>query len=149
MTAVNYLWYPVENNIVQELEPVSKPSEHDHHTGKFGKAVKEERVEFVAGDQPAKVLQPGDGPLNDPAAAVATQGSAVLSWRFYTPTAMRADQLNPSGCQSLAERVAVGGPALNEPPGYLPSDSLVDQGLDESDFCRAGAFDIDSKRQAG
>jgi len=129
------------------LEPVSKPSEHDHHTGKFGEAVEKERIEFVAGDQPAEVLQPGDGSLDDPAVTEATQRSTVLCWRLHPPAAMRADQLDPAGCQSLAEWIAVGGAIVDETPGNVRSDRLVNQRLDQIHLGWAGAVDIHGQRQ--
>jgi hypothetical protein len=62
------------------LEVISKTAAHeDYHAGELDKAQKVAAVVVVAGEDPAKSLQPGNQPLNLPTPAVAAQRAAVLS----------------------------------------------------------------------
>src|SRR5579859_2423261 len=65
---------------------------------------------IVANDQTTKVAEPGEGAFYFPTAAIAAQGPAVLGTRL---AAMRRDQLDPSLCQSRAQRIAVVGAVGN------------------------------------
>ena len=98
--------------------------------------MKEERIEFVAGDESAEGLQPADGSFNDPAAAEAPQRPAILSGWPHAAAAMRADQLDPAGCQLLAQRIAVGGadranPGRDALSAHVVSWPLMDDCLTE------------------
>src|SRR5579859_338961 len=68
---------------------------------------------IVANDQTTKVAEPGEGAFYFPTAAIAAQGPAVLGTRLAAIAAMRRDQLDPSLCQSRAQRIAVVGAVGN------------------------------------
>ncbi len=70
--------------------------------------------------QAAKVAEPSDGALDDPASLVATQCPAVLGRRLLAVRPMRRDQLDAAPSQSLAQRIAVIGPVPDHPLGLLP-----------------------------
>ena len=56
--------------------------------------MKEERVEFVAGHQPSKGLQPTDRALDDPPLAVTAKWTTILGGRSDATSAMRTDQFD-------------------------------------------------------
>jgi len=67
-------------------------------------------VILVAPDQAAKVLQPGEQPLDAPPPPVAAQGAAVLGRRAAPVRSVRGDQLNPAlGGQARIQGVTVVG----------------------------------------
>jgi hypothetical protein len=67
----------------------------------------------VANDQTAIVAEPSERAFDLPAAAVSTQGSAILRARLTAIPAMRRDQLDASRRQLRAQRIAVEGPIGN------------------------------------
>src|SRR4051794_40408592 len=111
--------------------------------------MKEEGIEFVAGHEPSKGLEPTDRAFNDPPLTIASEPPTVLGWRANASPAMWADQLNVAISQPLPQRIAIRGAVINEPSGNVGSDCLIQQRLDKSHFRRARAFDVDRQRQAG
>jgi hypothetical protein len=79
----------------------------------------------VANDQSAKVAEPCKGSFHFPATAVAAQRSTVLSARLAAIPAMRCNQLDPSGRQPLAQRIAVVGAVGNDTLRFLPWPSAA------------------------
>jgi hypothetical protein len=72
-------------------------------------------VSFVTNQQPAIVAQPGDGPLDDPAASVATQCATILRRAFAPTAAVWANQLDALITQASAQRITVGRLIINQP----------------------------------
>jgi hypothetical protein len=61
---------------------------------------------------------------------------------------MGTDQFNVVSGQTLSQRIAIGGAVIDEPSGNEGRDCLIQQWLDESNFRRGGAIDVDRQRQA-
>jgi hypothetical protein len=76
------------------------------------------RASFVAGDQPARVLEPGEEPFHAPAALVASEGAAVLG-HVDPVAAMRGDQLDPALGEHAVEAVAVIRGIANQAKGIV------------------------------
>jgi len=53
----------------------------DHEAAKGGKSSEERRMFFVTSEEPAVISKPGNGALDDPAMAIAAEGSSVLGLR--------------------------------------------------------------------
>jgi len=93
-------------------------------------------VSFVAGDQAAEVLEPGEQALDLPAPAIAAQRPAVLSLEFAA-LEVRSDELDPPLlAQPLIEPVAVVGAIADQSLGGEVEESGVDRLFDERDFMR-------------
>jgi hypothetical protein len=58
-------------------------------------------------DQSAEVAEPGDGTLDDPAAAVAAQGATILRWWPDSIPLVRDNQFDAPTLQPLPQRIAV------------------------------------------
>src|SRR5438270_8926114 len=110
--------------------------------------MEEKGIELVACDESSEGVKPTDRPLHDPALAITTQLSTVLSCRPNAASAVRADQLDPPLCQSVSQGITVRGPIIDEPAWYIRGDGLIEQWLDQSDFCRTGGVYVDCERQA-
>ncbi len=71
-------------------------------------------MSFVADEETTEVAQVGESALHFPALAIAPQGASILQSDFAS-TAMRADQLDAAGRQSLAEALRVISAIADEP----------------------------------
>lgn len=111
--------------------------------------MKEKRIEFVAGHQAAGGLQPSDGVLNDPPPAESAEATTVLRWRPNATTAIGTDELNVALCQALSLRIAVRGSVINQPTGDVFGNRLSDRQLDQFNFGRACAIDVDGEWETG
>src|SRR5215204_3319468 len=108
---------------------------------------------LISHNQPAEVLQPGDGAFDFPASTVAPKVSTVLSFDFLVPT-VGTDQLNSSSLQSSSQRIAVSRPIINQPFGILSwsaasdaRDGYLFQGrLDQRALVRRRRGKFDSER---
>ncbi len=87
-----------------------------------------------ARDEPAKALQPGEEPLDLPAAAIATQRPAIP--RHLPPVGMvRCDHLDPALVpEPLVQSVAVIGLAPDQALGSVLEKAGVDRLVDERDL---------------
>lgn len=130
------------------LDAVSKPSQDDHEAGELGEAMKEYRIEFVAGNQSTKGLQPTDGAFDDPASSIAPQWTSVLCFRPDSTFSMGTDQLDAAIGQTFSQDIAVGGPIIDQPLGDVLGDRLFEQRLDQRDFARAGGIHVDGQRKS-
>lgn len=104
-------------------------------------------VELVTDDDSLEGVQPGDGPLDLPAASVATELSAVLRWRTDASLAVRADQFDIALSEPLTQWVAVGGAVVNQPTRNMQREGRVQERLDQVDFSVVGRVDVNRQRQ--
>jgi hypothetical protein len=74
---------------------------------------------LIAHDEAAKVSQPGERPLDDPASAIAAQLPAVLMGRPLVAAPRWDNGLNTSPGQSSTQRIAVIPPIGDQPLGPL------------------------------
>lgn len=72
-------------------------------------------MELVADDQPFEGVEPGDGPFDLPATPVAKELPRVVSRLADAALAVRTDQLDAPLGEALSQRIAVGGPVVDEP----------------------------------
>jgi len=115
----------------------------------LGEGEKQSGIAFKAGEQPSVVPQPGDGPFDFPALAIALEHAPVLSrMAFPAPFTMRTDQLDAVFGESITERIAVRGMVVNQSRSVFTQNVIVEQRFNQSHFGRAGAVKVDSQRQA-
>ena len=105
---------------------VSKLSQGDDDASDMKEGSKHLGMPLVTHDEASEVLRPGDRAFDFPAPFVAPQSSAILRFHFLV-RAIGADQLDPASLEPLPQRVAVGGPIVDETLGILarptPPDS--------------------------
>jgi len=94
----------------------------------------------MTNDQPAEAANPGDGALNLPTAAIATQFPTVLRLRPSATPAMGTDQVPTFGPQTLAELVTVIGSISNQRNRRLVGGHFVHQFFDKRDLSRRSTF---------
>ena len=108
-------------------------------------------VPFVTNQQPTIVAQPSNGPLDDPAAAVATQCAAILRGAFTPATAVWANQLDAIITQARAQRITVGRLIINQPfrlfAAILPRKRIDQSYLDQVDFRFRSRGNVNSQRK--
>ena len=71
--------------------------------------MKEERIEFVASNQPSEGLEPTDRAFNDPAFTITSEWSTILRGMADTALTMRADQLDVALSKARPQGIAIGG----------------------------------------
>lgn len=107
------------------------------------------RIPFEAGQQPAIVAQPGDGPFDFPTLTIALQHTAVLSVMSLSAAfAMRTDELDAIFGESIPQRITVRSAVVDQSWRVMIQDMIVEQRFDQSHFSRAGAVQIEGQRQA-
>lgn len=104
-------------------------------------------VVFVSSDKPSEVLEPANGALDLPAAAVAAEFSAVLRGRLFAVLPMRRDQLHPAFRQPCAERVAVGGRIVDQSTRLGGKNALIQERFDQRHFMGTSAGDFCAQRK--
>src|SRR5919109_3122739 len=82
-------------------------------------------VPFVAHDQPAEALEPGDGTFDFPTSTITSEASTVLSFDLFVP-AVGANQLNSSSLQPGSKRVTVSRSIVNQSFGILSWSTTSD-----------------------
>ena len=103
---------------------------------------------FPTANQAAEIVEPGEEPLDSPAAAVATQFAAVLRDGSMAIVLVRRDEPNAVfSPQALVERIAVVG-AVPDHSFWLGScEALLDGCFDELRFMRRSAGDAAGDRK--
>src|SRR5262249_19418548 len=100
------------------LEPISKSPEQDKEAGEPNEPKKICRVILPANEDAALPLYPGEEALDQPAAGVSAQASAVLRWRFGAVCG--------AGCDHLGARLAPGcGPGIGRVGGSRAATYLA------------------------
>lgn len=109
---------------------------------------------FMANQQPAELTEPCVGPLDDPAAFVATQLASVLIAPAPAALAVRHDQLDAPSLQPFAQWVGVVGAVGNYPFRFLPRTVFAtrdadfsERGFRKTSFSRRGTFQPNSQRK--
>lgn len=93
---------------------------------------------FVAYDESSEVEEPRDGSLDDPAMAVASQASPVLSRGLLSAPTMRTDQLHIAVRKSVTQPVGIGGTVVDHPGCHACADTCIDESFDRVDFRLVG-----------
>lgn len=130
------------------LEAVSEPSEGSVQAGELNESEEQVSVMFIADDEPAKVLQPGDAPLDRPAPLVAAELATILQLRPHAAAAVRADQVDAALRQPHAQGVAVGRLVVDQPLRPAMQDAFGQQRLDQADLRRTRAVDLRREGQS-
>jgi hypothetical protein len=117
-------------------------------TCELGEGEEQSWVALKAGQEPSVVAQPGNGPFDFPALAVALQHAAVLSGVTCSSAfAMRTEELDAVTGQAIAQWIGVRRAIINPSRCMLIEDMIVEQRFNESHFGRAGAVEIEAQRQ--
>ena len=103
---------------------------------------------IVASDQPPKVLQPADRPLDGPAPAIPTKRTSVLRARFDSVASMWADQLDTTTTKPVAQRIAVSSKIVDQPPRESAQNALIKQRFNQSYFVGTRTRRVDAERKA-
>ena len=103
---------------------------------------------LIAGDQPSKILDPANRPLDFPAATVAAERTPILCGRFSAVFSMWTDQLDIATAKPFAQRIAVGRCVVDQSLRLASKNSIFKQGLNESYFMRTRACRVDAERKA-
>lgn len=116
--------------------------------GELGEGDEEPRIAFEAGQQSAIIAQPGDGPFDFPALAVALEYATILCGvAFPAALAMRTDELNALVSETIAQRIGVGGAVVDQSWCVLIENMIVEQRFNQSHLGGAGAVHVDPQRQ--
>lgn len=108
----------------------------------------EDGVVLDSGDDASVGVEPSDRPLDLLARPVATELSAVLGRLADAALAVRADQINATLGELLAERVAVAGLVVEQPQRDVAGESGVHERLGEVHLGAIGRLDLDRQREA-
>src|ERR1051325_9317903 len=95
----------------------------------------------------AKVLKPGEQPLDLPAALVAPQLPSVLRPRLLPVRLVRRDQLDASFSQLLVQRAGVVSLVADQSFGSLSGKNLSESLSDKGDFMRRSRRRVDGERK--
>ena len=109
-----------------------------------------ERMALIADDQTAEVAEPGEEPLDLPAAAIAPERAAILRLGAHPPAAVGRDHLHPELRQGHVERVRIIRPVTNEALRQVRYEAGVERGRDEGNLMRrsrGGPDDTDGERK--
>jgi len=106
-------------------------------------------VVFVARDEPAGVLEPGEEAFHFPPASVSAKRAAVLGHHLCSAiTAMWSDHLHtPALPQPGIKSVAVVGLVANQPQRDVPDEPCLESLLGESDLMRRSACNPGGERK--
>ena len=107
----------------------------NHGAGEVQETREIGRAPLVAGDESARVLEPGEESLDSPAAFVAPERAAVLG-QIDAIASMRSNQLDVVRGEGPVERVAVIGRVPDEPRGVVREEAGIQRRFDERDFVR-------------
>src|SRR5579863_8386348 len=106
------------------------------------------RVIFPAHHDATKIMKPHEQAFDLPAAAIATQGAAVLGDRLAVIPAVRRDELHAQGvAQALVQRIAVVGLVADQSRGRFWEESLLECGFDEDRFIWSSAGQVHGDRK--
>lgn len=115
------------------------PDEHEQ-AGEVYEAEEVFDVEFPSGDEPAIVLHPGQKPLDFPSAAIAAQGTVILS---LVPAAgpVGRDHLDAVFLHLCVERIRVVGFVADEPLRQFVEEASGQNSFHKLALGRRSAFD--------
>lgn len=98
---------------------------------------------FPANDGSSKVVQPTDGPFDDPTAFVAAELSPVLQWRADPRLSVWADQVDSVSLEPPSQAIAVGRFVVDQSLGLsLPQNSIVNQRFNQNRFVSIGRLGL-------
>lgn len=104
-------------------------------------------VVFVTSDEPTEVLEPANGALDLPAAAVAAELSAVLRGRLLAVLPVRGHQFHSAFRQPCAKRVAVGRRIVDQAARLGAQNAPIQERFDQRHFMGTGAGDFGTERK--
>jgi|SRR5215467_2583628 len=103
---------------------------------------------FPTADESAEVVEPGEEPLDSPAAAVTAQFAAILSVLAATDVLVGRDESNAVFLpQALVERIAVIGAVTDHSFRLGSREALLDGSFDKLRFMRRSAGDAAGDRK--
>jgi len=120
----------------------------DDEAAKLKHAEKIRFMIFPTANQSAEVVEPGEEPLDSPAAAVTAQFAAILSVLAAAGVLVGRDESNAVFLpQALVERIAVVGAVTDHSFRLGSREALLDGSLDELRFMRRSAGDAAGDRK--
>ena len=123
---------PQEDNEAAELQPAEEVA----------------FVMFPTADQSAEVVEPGEEPLDSPAAAVTAQFAAILSVLAAAGVLVGRDESNAVFLpQALVERIAVVGFIADQSLRCFAQEAALERGFDERGFIRRSADHVHGDRK--
>ena len=96
--------------------------------------MEEVSVPIVSNDESPEGVKLADGAFDDPSSHVAAELPLDLRGGADAAPAVGADEVDAERCQAASERVAVGGPVVDQLVGDVLCDRREEQRLDELDF---------------
>ena len=109
---------------------------------------------FVANDKSSEVCEPGDAAFYFPASFVTPKFATVLRGRLFTIDFVRTNQINTSFLESLAQRVRISRPIVDQTFGILPRPPFagswnrhaIQRRFNQRDFVRGRRGKLNSQR---
>lgn len=95
-----------------------------------------ERVALIAHDEPAEVAQPGEDPLNFPAAPIASERATILGLGTHPLAAMGRDHLDAPPRQRPIESIGIASAIPDQALRQFRDEARVKGGGDEGDLVR-------------
>ena len=95
-----------------------------------------ERISLVAHHQPTEVAQPGEEPLDLPAAPVTPQGPPILRLGPGAIAPVGGDHLDAQRRERGIQRIGIVGAVANEPLGQFGYETGIEGGGDEGNLVR-------------
>ena len=95
-----------------------------------------EHMALVTHDQPPKVAEPGEEPLDLPTPPLLMQRAPILRLGLRAAPTMRCDHLDTQLCQGCIQRVGIVGPVADQAAGQGVYKAGVERGGDEADLVR-------------
>ena len=125
-----------------------EPAHNDHDAGKLNETYKVVNLMFHPADEALEVLEPAVGSFDAISSLVASELPTVLGGGFLPTATMRTNQIDATLLQPFTQRIAVGGPVVDEMLGSSLHFLMVDQVFDQRDFGGAGTVDLCRQRKS-
>lgn len=126
------------------LEPISKLFEEHRDAFELHKAQEDCGVIFPPDQQAPLPLEPGKEPFDEPAALIATEGTAILGLEFAGGS-MRGNQIHPVLLEVIIEPITVIRPIANEMLGLGLQHVEVETELHQRDLMMIGRMRADGE----
>lgn len=103
---------------------------------------------LVANNEATKIEEPGPEALDRPATTIAAKGAAILS-RTFASEAIRRNERDSLLSEPGIYRIAIVGFVADETFGFGNAGAPLNQVVNEGDFVRRCAGNLDGNREAG
>jgi hypothetical protein len=101
----------------------------------------------IARQDATEVLEPGEEPLDLPAAGVAAQGSPILGRWLLPPATMGCNHGDLRCGQGRIERITLRGPVTNQSCWAIIDKTRGERVCNKGDFIWASRFNVDGDRK--